>query len=131
MQTLWHNTRLWLDLGSLVQRCDTATYARDLELYRNHRVLNLSIEPLEDVWLLIGDVQGSARHPYELSIEVKRSPDGRVLEWDSDCTCPVSIQCKHGVALMIKAAYKGQQILGTSAPAPSFKPRTEQELAAQ
>ena len=131
MQTHWHNTRLWLDLGSLVQRCDTATYARGLELYRNQRVLNLSIEPLEDVWLLIGDVQGSARHPYELSIEVKRSPDGRVLEWDSDCTCPVGIQCKHGVALMIKAAYKGQQILGTSAPAPSFKPLTEQELAAQ
>ncbi|MDI1245646.1 MAG: DEAD/DEAH box helicase, partial [Rhodoferax sp.] len=31
----------------------------------------------------------------------------------------------------IKAAYKGQQILGASAPAPSARPYTEQELAAQ
>ena len=131
MQTHWQNTGLWLDLASLVQRCDPATYARGLELYRNQRVLNLSIEPLKDVWLLLGDVQGSARRPYELSIEVKRSPDGRVLDWDSDCTCPVGTQCKHGVALMIKAAFKGQQILGSSAVAPSYKPLTEQELAAQ
>ncbi|PKO62158.1 MAG: helicase SNF2 [Betaproteobacteria bacterium HGW-Betaproteobacteria-18] len=131
MQTHWQNSGLWLDLASLVQRCDSATYARGLELYRNQRVLNLSIEPLEDVWLLLGDVQGSARRPYELSIEVKRSPGGRVLEWDSDCTCPVGYQCKHGVALMIKAAYKGQYILGDSAPAPDLKPLTEQELQAQ
>ncbi|MCK9214844.1 MAG: DEAD/DEAH box helicase [Rhodoferax sp.] len=131
MQNHWHASHLWLDLASLVQRCDTATYTRGLELYRNQRVLGLSIEPLKDVWLLLGDVQGSARQPYEVSIEVKRSPEGRVLEWDSDCTCPVGYQCKHGVALMIKAAYKGQQILGASASTPGFKPLTEQELAAQ
>jgi superfamily II DNA or RNA helicase len=131
MQSHWHSSNLWLDLASLVQCCDAATYTRGLELYRNQRVLSLSIEPLEDEWLLLGEVQGSARQPYELSIEVKRSPEGRVLEWDSDCTCPVGYQCKHGVALMIKAAYKGQQILGASASAPSFKPLTEQELAAQ
>ncbi|MDI1245569.1 MAG: SWIM zinc finger family protein, partial [Rhodoferax sp.] len=105
MQSHWHSSNLWLDLSSLVQRCDTATYTRGLELYRNQRVLNLSIEPLHEVWLLLGDVQGSARLPYEVSIEVKRSPEGRVLEWDSDCSCPVGYQCKHGVALMIKAAY--------------------------
>jgi len=35
---------------------------------------------MEDVWLLLGDVQGSARQPYEVSIEVKRGPNGRVLE---------------------------------------------------
>ena len=131
MQTHWHASSLWLDLASLVQRCDTATYTRGLELYRNQRVLTLTIEPLEDVWLLLGDVQGSARRPYEVSIEVKRGAAGHVLEWDSDCTCPVGYQCKHGVALMIKAAYKGQQILGASAAAPNFKPLTEQQLAAQ
>jgi len=131
MQTHWHSANLWLDLASLVQRCDAATYTRGLELYRNQRVLTLSIEPLTDNWLLLGKVQGSVRLPYEVSIEVKRSPDGRVLAWDSDCTCPVGYQCKHGVALMIKAAYKGQQILGTSAAAPSFRPLTEQQLAEQ
>ncbi len=131
MQTHWQNTGLWLELASLTQRCDPATYARGLELYRNQRVLTLSIEPLAGAWLLLGDVQGSVRRPYALSIELSRSPDGRVLDWQSDCTCPVGSQCKHGVALMIKAAFKGQHILGNSALSPSHHPLTEQALAAQ
>ncbi|MDD5029967.1 MAG: SWIM zinc finger family protein, partial [Rhodoferax sp.] len=114
---------LWLELATLVQRCDAATYARGLDLYRTQRVLNLSIEPLKDYWLLLGDVQGSQRHPYEVSIEVKLGPNGQVLEWDSDCTCPVGYQCKHGVALMIKAAYQGAQLLGGRSPTrPAPKP---------
>jgi superfamily II DNA or RNA helicase len=131
MQSFQSAPGLWLDLATLVQRCSTATYARALEIYRSQHVLDLSIEPLMDVWLLQGEVQGTARRPYQVSVELKRAPDGRVLDWDSDCTCPVGYQCKHGIALMIKAAYKGQQILGGSAQAPSFKPLTEKELAAQ
>ena len=131
MQSHWHSANLWLDLASLAQRCDAATYMRGLELYRNQRVLSLSIEPLADEWLLLGEVQGSARQPYEISIELKLGAYGQVLAWDSGCTCPVGEQCKHGVALMIKAAYKGQQILGDSRLAPVLKPRTEEELAAQ
>jgi len=123
---------LWLDLATLVQRCDSATYARGLDLYRNQRVLDLTIEPLKDYWLLLGEVQGSQRHPYEVSIEVKRGPNGQVLEWDSDCTCPVGYQCKHGVALMIKAAYKGAQLLGQATPLrPAPKPMTSEQVQAQ
>jgi superfamily II DNA or RNA helicase len=43
----------------------------------------------------------------------------------------VGEQCKHAIALMIKAAYQGQQVLGGGAPAHPFKPLTEQELEAQ
>ena len=130
MQSFQHAPGLWLDLASLVQQCNATTYARALELYRTQRVLDLSIEPLNDVWLLLAKVQGSARHPYEVSVEVTRSPDGRVLDWDSDCTCPVGYQCKHGIALLIKAAYKGQQILSGSAFTHTLKPLTAQELEA-
>ena len=130
MQSFQQAPGLWLDLASLVQQCNATTYARALELYRTQRVLDLSIEPLNDVWLLLAKVQGSARHPYEVSVEVTRSPDGRVLDWDSDCTCPVGYQCKHGIALLIKAAYKGQQILSGSAFTHTLKPLTAQELEA-
>jgi len=131
MATIYQAPSLWLDLASVVQRCDTATYARALELYRNQRVLDLQIEPLHDYWLLMGDVQGSARSPYEVSIELKRSANGRVIEWDSDCTCPVGYQCKHGLALMIKAAYKGFAILGDRIPPRPVRPPTTQEIEAQ
>ncbi|HSN80508.1 MAG TPA: hypothetical protein VLR44_09035, partial [Rhodoferax sp.] len=101
MQSHWHTSSLWLDLASLAQRCDAATYARGLDLYRQQRVLSLSIEPLAEEWLLLGEVQGSARLPYKVSIEVKLGAYGQILAWDSNCTCPVGEQCKHGVALMI------------------------------
>jgi len=110
-------------LSTLVRQCDAATYARGLDLYRNQRVLDVQIEPLKKDWLVTGQVQGSQRAPYDLSIVVTRGPTGQVLEWDSDCTCPVGYQCKHGVALMIKAAYKGAQLLGNSAPVKSAPPK--------
>jgi len=108
--------QLWLNLSTLLRSCDAATYSRGLDLYRNQHVMELRIEPLGDRWLLTGQVQGSQRQPYALSIEVKRGPAGQVLEWDSDCTCPVGYQCKHGVALMIKAAYKGAQLIAGHEP---------------
>ena len=132
MQNDPQRTGLWLDLASLVQQCDNATYARGLELYRNQKVLNIELEPIDDYWLLEGDVQGSQRSPYEVTIEIKRSANGRVLNWDGDCSCPVGYQCKHGVALMIKAAYKGWQLVGTDAPSASTtKPATPEQLESQ
>jgi hypothetical protein len=83
------------------------------------------------VWLLSGQVQGTQKLPYEVSVELKRSPEGRVLDWIGDCSCPVGEQCKHAISLMIKAAYQGQHVLGESAAAHPFKPLTEQELEAQ
>jgi superfamily II DNA or RNA helicase len=131
MHDIWRATGPWLDLASLVQRCQSAVYARALDLYRHQQVLSLAIEPLQTVWLLSGQVQGTQKLPYDVTVEVRRSPEGRVLDWVGDCSCPVGEQCKHAIALMIKAAYQGQQVLGEGAPAHPFKPLTEQELEAQ
>ena len=106
---------LWLNLASLVRACDSPTYARGLELYRSQKVLALSLEPIQGGWLLQGQVQGSQRRPYAVSIEATLDAHGQLLEWDSDCSCPVGYQCKHGVALLIKAAYQGLQLLGGKA----------------
>jgi superfamily II DNA or RNA helicase len=131
MHDTWRASGPWLDLASLVQRCQSGVYARGLELYRHQQVLSLQIEPLRTAWLLSGQVQGTQRQPYEVSVEVKRSPEGRVLDWVGDCSCPVGEQCKHAIALLIKAAYQGQHILGENATAHPFKPLTEKELEAQ
>ncbi len=132
MLTNAHPPGLWLDLASLVRACDSATYARGLELYRSQKVLSLNIEPLKGAWLLLGAVQGSQRWPYELSIEVTLDAHGRLQEWDSDCSCPVGYQCKHGVALMIKAAYQGLHLLGDLGQAArATVPATPAQLEAQ
>jgi superfamily II DNA or RNA helicase len=122
---------LWLDVASLLQRCDSAVFGRALELYRNQKVLDLHIYPVQDYWQLRGTVQGTERQPYGVDIELKRSFNGQVLAWDSLCSCPVGDQCKHGVALLIKAAYRGYGILheaGISAATPVL---SAEELAAQ
>lgn len=107
----------WFDLASLVRHTNSVTYARALELYRVQNVLDLNIDATAGGWLLDGHVQGTQRKPYAVVIDLVLDKQGGILEWDSDCTCPVGYQCKHGVALLIKAAYKGQQILGNVAPA--------------
>ncbi len=122
---------LWFDPRSLLQLSDDATYRRGMALYIDQKVLSLEIEPMGDHWLLLGDVQGGHRIPYELSIEIAILPDGRIDYWDSDCTCPMETQCKHGVAVMLKAAYQGRQILGSQALLTPVAPRSPEQIEAE
>jgi superfamily II DNA or RNA helicase len=116
---------LWFDPRSLEQLSDAGAWSRGLSLYRSQKVLSLEIEPLRGAWLLLGEVQGSLRQPYEVSIEMALLADGQVDVWDSDCSCPAGLQCKHGVALMLKAAYHGLQLLGQElAPGAAHSPAT-------
>jgi superfamily II DNA or RNA helicase len=134
----YQESGLWLDLSSLVTSCNKVTYARALELYRSQRVFNLTISPVDDDndsnegWFLAGEVQGSERYPYEVTVDLQRDEMGGLLNWDSDCSCPVGYQCKHGVALLIKAAYKGFELLSyvKKSVRKSNKPLTPEELAA-
>ncbi len=119
---------LWLDLASLAQRAGTATYGRALDLYRSQKVLSLSISPIGDRWLLEGEVQGSERRPYEVEVDLNLTTGGKLRGWDSDCTCPVGYQCKHAVALLIKAAYKGQYLLGPDYVSAASTPATPEQL---
>ncbi len=106
------NPKLWFRPDSLFKLVDAATWSRGLALFRSQQsVLSLDIEPIDSHWLLLGEVQGSQRFPYELSIEMSFASTGEVRTWDSDCDCPVGSQCKHGVALMLEAAHKGLELL--------------------
>jgi len=127
------NRGLWFDPRSLEKQSSAGAWSRGLMLYRNQKVLSLEIDPLEDHWLLLGEVQGSLREPYEVSIEMAVTPQGTVDYWDSECDCPVGSDCKHGVALMLKAAYQGLHLLGntahrytSNAPSPRSPPTPEQ-----
>ncbi|MBU3739456.1 MAG: helicase SNF2 [Rhodoferax sp.] len=104
--------KLWFEPLTLQRLTDAATWTRGLATYRNQQVLDLEIEAGPDHWLLVGGVQGSARQPYDLEVEIALSPAGEVLRWDSQCSCPVARRCKHAVALALKAAYQGRALLG-------------------
>ena len=114
------NAGLWFKPESIQPLVEAGAWSRGLMLFRSQKVLSLDIEPLTDHWLLLGEVQGGQREPFEVSIEMALMPDGQVDYWDSHCGCAVGSQCEHGVALMIKAAYQGLQLLeGLVAPSAS------------
>jgi len=115
MQGNARTTPIWFDPISLRALADNGAWARGVDLYRSQKVLRLEIEPAGDHWVLQGEVQGSLRRPYGVSIDIAITPDGKLAYWDSDCDCPVGSDCKHGVALMLKAAYQGLHLLGCNA----------------
>lgn len=99
----------WFKLPSLRPLCDSGAWQRGQALQRSGHVLDLEVEVLRDHWLLQGRVQGTQRQPYSVSIELVLRDDGTVDSFDSDCSCPVGRQCKHGVALLAQAAEDGLQ----------------------
>ncbi len=124
---------LWFNPNRLEDFTSEATWERGRFLYVSQKVRDLRIAPQTDHWLLQGDVQGSQRMPYQLSIELTLTADGEMDTWDSDCTCPVGYNCKHGVALTLKAAYQGLHMLGadaayTAVRSASRTPPTPEEL---
>lgn len=50
---------------------------------------------------VIGQVQGGVSKPYVVAVTVTRSPSNRLLIFDATCTCPVEVNCKHAVALLL------------------------------
>ena len=48
-----------------------------------------------------GQVQGSEIEPYYASAKLVRAPSGRLSRLVANCTCPVGLNCKHAVALLL------------------------------
>jgi SNF2-related domain/Helicase conserved C-terminal domain len=97
----------FLNPASLAARVQAATYERGLGVYRNQLVLDYSLTAVNSQeWSLAGSVQGSGREIYDVSVTVEASPQGEVTYFNGTCSCPVGHDCKHSVALAIKAAYK-------------------------
>lgn len=93
-----------LDQRTLRPLVDSATWQRALHLLLDDSVEEVSVDWLSHGWLVHGSVQGSRRTAYEVSVRLKLDAKGRVLDWLPECSCPVGFECKHAVALLLKAA---------------------------
>ncbi|OGB22090.1 MAG: helicase SNF2 [Burkholderiales bacterium RIFCSPHIGHO2_12_FULL_65_48] len=113
--------------------CDSGAWMRGMALFRAGQVRRLEVVPLDDHWMLEGEVQGTQPMPYDVSVEMGLMPNGEVDFWQGHCTCPVGRQCKHGVALMAQAAHQGApgQALRAQASRPgraAARPAVRQEV---
>lgn len=87
----------------------------------------------EDGSRIEGQVQGTQRRPYTVSIDIETATDGRA-RIDGTCSCPVGDNCKHVAALLLEsmAAPVGRKLatrLAIPASNPALSPQTEGWLA--
>lgn len=94
----------WFDPESLRALCEDGPWMRGKALLAQGVVGDPDIEPLDEGWRIQALVQGTQHLPYEVAVTLAVMPDGQVDYWRSVCDCPVGRQCKHAVALMLKAA---------------------------
>jgi len=78
---------------------DTATFRRGADYARKGAVRM-------PTWSLgrtrvVGEVKGTEPVPYSTSVELTRSASGRLSGFRGTCTCPVGVDCKHAVALVL------------------------------
>jgi len=89
------------DPGSLAIAAGPTSYARGLDYARQQAVEGMWWDGKSDV--LRGYVRGSAGYPYGVTVYFSRA--GEHLHFESgECSCPVGIDCKHVVALVVTAA---------------------------
>ena len=120
--------RFLLDPQSLVTKVSAATFERGLAVYRNQQVLDCELFGLSSQeWRIEGDVLGGGRERYEVSVLVEASPQGSITFFSGDCSCPVGSDCKHCVALTLKAAYKSGGVRAAASPAPALSATELQE----
>ena len=94
--------RLQLNPQSLPARVSAATYEQGIAAYRKQQVLECSLSRVNShEWGIAGQVES-----YEASVVVETNAAGDITFFSSKCSCRVSINCKHAVALTVKAGYK-------------------------
>ena len=109
----------WFPINSLQAWCEKGAWSRGMDLFRQAAVVHIDIEERGDsAFTIHGEVQGTQPEPYGLSVELQLAPNGQVSAWSGECSCPVGEDCKHAVALTLKAAHlrSGPALAPSSAP---------------
>ncbi|MDQ7974138.1 MAG: DEAD/DEAH box helicase [Rhodocyclaceae bacterium] len=116
---------LQLDAQSLRARVPAWVFDRALDLYRRQRVLDVTLTPASaSEWHLDGEVHDPGQPPVEARATLEVGSDGRLLGFSGDCSCAAGRDCRHAVAIAIKAAYKRPAAASAApeAPAPAALP---------
>lgn len=97
-------TERWFDPSPVIEHVNTATWMRGKTVMGGGRVGHLTRSKPGAAWVVEAVVRGSSGERYRTKVELVFDPLGQVVDWWSDCTCPMAENCKHGVAVTLKAA---------------------------
>jgi superfamily II DNA or RNA helicase len=105
--------------GSLLAAVGSACYSRGASYARQRAVTHMWWNDQEST--LYGTVRGSDTEPYTTAVILPPAGDGTREFVSGGCTCPVGVNCKHAVALVLTAA--GPATAAALATAPPDAPR--------
>lgn len=107
---------VWFSPTSISKLTPPSVYARGLSIFLLQGVRSLHVRGVsEGHWVVEGEVQGTAPKPYHTEVHAHLDEaKGGLSRWWSVCSCPVQHDCKHAVALLLKAAYAGGEVAAGS-----------------
>ena len=88
-------------VAQIIRQAGHKAYQRGLAYARQREVVRYTYD--EDENTLEGLVNGSTPIPYEVDIRFFPGSDADSNLFNARCTCPVAVDCKHAVALMLTA----------------------------
>ena len=116
---------------SVQHQVPPAVYDRGMVLYLNQLVLSYEVcATASNCWDVFGVVKGSQKQPYSVDVTLEMDLRGNVIFFDSSCSCAVGTDCKHAVALTLKAAYSSARST-KSTVAQASKPEDADTLKAR
>ncbi len=85
----------------IAQQVGSRTFDRGEAYAAERRVRSLASRA--DGLMLLATVDGSRSSTYQTIVEAREHPRGRSHLWSGRCSCPVAVDCKHVVALLLVA----------------------------
>ncbi len=106
---------------------DERTLERARAYARDGSVSNLHSRIEGDAHVLTAQIDGSRGERYDCRVDV--NDHGKWLTVDTDCSCPVGVDCKHAAAMLMVAAGEGTGTAKPTEPAWLSTPRAGTETA--
>ena len=95
-------------VAQIIRQAGHKAYQRGLAYARQREVVRYTYD--EDENTLEGLVNGSTPIPYEVDIRFFPGSDADSNLFNARCTCPVAVDCKHAVALMLTALDRAKTV---------------------
>jgi SWIM zinc finger len=122
------NNAFLINPNSLTDHFSDATYQRGLAVYHGQHVLECTIASgAQNEWFIDGLVLGSKYDNYTVEVALETNAHGSITYFEGTCTCPVGVDCKHCLAVTLKAAYKAGVSGQPRANAPPLPTQEEQQ----
>ncbi|MEY4979531.1 MAG: hypothetical protein RLZZ352_1801 [Pseudomonadota bacterium] len=115
----------WFNTDSLQAYVSQAVFVRGEQLQSYGSVSQYQVSKPGAAWVLEAEVEGSKGNLYDTRVELVLDPQGQVVDWWTECSCPMGEDCKHAVALTLHAATRKPSGVQDTAPQPSLQPAAQ------